>query len=602
MARLASNPDQASSLRTLIGALLIIFVLQQGQSIFIPISLAVLLSFILTPLVLMLQRRNFSRTTAVLIVAGGALILISAILLTISTQIYDLATKLPTYRSNLMAKIQDFKGGGPSVFDKLFGLFHDVIGGARKDPVATSGEEAIPVKIKEDPTGVGSIISLLALPAINVLASVSLVIALTVSILFKREDLRNRMLRLIGHGHLAFSTQAMDEAATRISRYLLLQLALNGAFGLVFGLGLALIGVPYAFIWAVLAVILRFIPYLGTWLAAAIPLMVSFALPGWTQPILVLSLTIVLGVAANNVLEPLLVSKSTGVSPIALVVAAAFWTWLWGPIGLVLSTPLSVCFAVAGRYVPGLEFLDVLLGTRPALDIQHSYYQRLLAQDEDEASELTETYLQNHPLEELCDDVLIPAMGHLRVDHQQGHIDQELAQYVIETTEEIFEVVSVGSHGPSDDSHPAATPQITVLGVGARGKADTLALSMLDDVLGEQWKVVMMPKDLTEGELQQWLERKEPVAVCIATVAPGGQARVRAQCQRLRKRFPELKIIVGYWGYSEEAERMRERFKRLGADQVVFSLKECRNEMTPFLRSASQRKVLPEATIQAEEI
>lgn len=590
MARL--RPEQTTPLRLMIGAALVIIALSMARAVLIPIALAVLLSFVLTPFQLALQRRGVGRTSAVLVVSLSAIAVLLGVLLIISFEIVDMAEELPKYQENILTKIRDIQGGNDGVFSKLSQLLGEIQ--QETQPKLPEGNKPLLVEMKQAPsTGLSSLVSFVAMPAVMMVASIGLVLALTISILFYREDLRNRILRLIGQGHLAFTTQAMDEAATKISSYLLIQLAINSCFGVIFTIGLFFIGVPYPMIWGMLAIVLRFIPYLGTWLAAAVPLLVSIAVhTGWTQPVLVLGLTIVLGVAVNNFLEPMWVSRSTGVSKVALVVAAAFWTWLWGPVGLILSTPLSVWLAVVGRYVPGLEFLDVLLGTRPALEIQHTYYQRLLAQDEIEATELAETYEQSHALENLCDDVLIPALGNLRIDYQKGHVDKESAEYVIETTEEIYDIISVeASESPS--SMTSSEP-VVIMGVAARGKIDSLALNMLDKILGQDWKVMQVPKDISEEDLKQWVEKNNPSCICLAGVAHGGQARIRSMCQRLRKRLKIKKIIVGYWGYSENAETLKERFQRHGADQVVFSLTECRNELTPLLRAASQRQELEE--------
>jgi hypothetical protein len=274
---------------------------------------------------------------------------------------------------------------------------------------------------------------------------------LVIFMLLKREDLRNRLLRLVGHGRLTVTTKAVDDAGQRISRFLLMQALINGTFGLSLAVGLFLIGVEYAFLWGFLAAILRYIPYLGTWIAAILPITLSLAMfEGWLQPLLVMALFLVIELICNNVLEPRLFGRSMGVSEVALLVVAAFWAFLWGPIGLVLSNPLTVCLVVLGKYVPQLEFFDVLLGDEPALDADVSFYQRLLARDQDEATEIVLTHVQTLGPEQVYDALLVKALCHVRRDREQDQLTDFDEEFILRATGEIVEDLSERHARPTE--------------------------------------------------------------------------------------------------------------------------------------------------------
>jgi hypothetical protein len=319
-----------------------------------------------------------------------------------------------------------------------------------------------------------------------------LVIVLVVFMLIYGEDLRDRMIRLIGHGRLLITTRAIDEASQRISRYLIMQLVINASFGLALGIGLFLIGVPYVLLWGVLAAVLRFIPFVGSWLVAAILLTFSVAVfPGWTQPLLVSALVAALELVSNQVMEPLLYGHSTGISPVALIIAAAFWTWLWGPVGLALSTPLTTCLVVLGKYVPHLEFLDILLGDEGTLDAGMGFYQRLVARDQDEAVAVVEDYLQNHPAETVYDDILVPALVLAKRDRTRGELTTDDEQFIYQVTRDILNDILPSqvtqSAGNEITTGEHAGPQVILLGCPARDEADELALHMFAQLQAKWW-------------------------------------------------------------------------------------------------------------------
>ena len=373
------------------GIVLVTATLYWAQKVLIPLALAVLLTFILNPVVTVVQRRGLGRLPSVILVACLAFVLLAGIGLGLTLQGKRLATELPQYKKNLAAKVAGIRevGHGTLLHD-LQEALKEITEGDPKESVEdpSKGTPAEPVTVQMQPASAFTF-ERVAAPAFEFLATSGFVMVLVIFMLIQREELRNRLVQLIGQGQLIHTTRAFEEAARRLSRFLLMQFAINAGFGLALGLGLFLIGVPYSLLWGILAATLRFVPYVGTWLAIGLILLFSVAVtPTWTTPLLVLGLVVVLELSTMYVVEPLLFRHSTGLSPIALLVAAAFWTWLWGPIGLVLSTPLTACLVVLGRYVPRLEFLGMLLGDKSAMDPEVTYYQRLLARDQDEATDV----------------------------------------------------------------------------------------------------------------------------------------------------------------------------------------------------------------------
>jgi predicted PurR-regulated permease PerM len=387
---------------TAILAVIIIMMLYFGREIIIPIALAILLSFVLAPLVGLLQRLRVPRGLAVVSVVVIAFALIFAMGSLLAAQLTQLAQDLPKYQSTISEKIQSFRDttAGRGTLERASGMLKDLskeldkpkdaasVLGAGTSVKAGAPLTPVPVEVRQpDPGALESLQSLIA-PLLHPLATTGIIIIFVIFILLQREDLRNRLIRLAGSHDLQRTTAALDDAASRLSRLFLIQLLLNGSFGIVIGLGLWLIGVPSAILWGILAAVLRFVPYIGAAIAAAFPLALSVAVdPTWSMLLWTLALFLVVEPVVGHVVEPMLYGHSTGLSPVAVVASATFWTALWGPIGLVLATPLTVCLVVLGRHVDRLEFLDVMFGDRPALSPPEIFYQRMLAGDPTEASE-----------------------------------------------------------------------------------------------------------------------------------------------------------------------------------------------------------------------
>ncbi|HXV79142.1 MAG TPA: AI-2E family transporter [Candidatus Binatia bacterium] len=547
---------------------LIIASLYWAQAVLIPVALAILLTFLLSPVADALERIALRRLPSVILVVVLTFSLLGGIGWIVTLQFGSLANELPKYTRNIRQKIADVRGAGKGgALEKVQKTVDEVKSEIQKGDTPTKAkDQRSPVIVQPlesftfwpVPSAIG--------PMVERFASAGLVIVLVIFMLIQREDLRNRLIRLVGYGRLTVTTRALEEAGQRISRYLLMQTIINSSFGLAVGLALYLIGVPYAILWGFLAAVLRFIPYVGPFAAAILPSALSLAVfDGWLWPIVVVGLFLALELLNNMVLEPLLYGESAGVSGVGLLVAIAFWTWLWGPVGLVLATPLTVCVVVLGKYVPGMDFIGVLISDQPAMESNISYYQRLLAMDQAEAAEIVEEHLKTHPQEQLFDGVLIPALNYARKDRELGRLTEDGEQFVFRATREILEDLNSlkpqSSLEVSDSSQPATIdekspvilPKVRILGCPAQDEADELALLMFRQLLDfTKYEVEIMSDTMLTAEVVARIGEKNPAMICIAAVPPGGLAQTRYLCKRLRARFPNLKIAVGRWGTGSE--------------------------------------------------
>jgi predicted PurR-regulated permease PerM len=589
------------SLLYVLGSLvLIIACLYWAKAVLIPVALAILFTFLLNPVVSALHSRGLPRTPAVLLVVVLAFSLVGGFGWTVTRQLAMLAYELPRYQENLKQKISDLREIGKSaVIERVLTTIKEVTGELQRatppppeiQPMGESKEEPkeepgkpVPVVV-EGPSVWWQLPSLL-----EPLATVGLVIVLVIFMLIQYVDLRSRLLRLAGYGRLTIATKALDEAGQRISRYLLMQSIINGSFGLAVGLGIFLIGVPYAILWGFLAAVLRFIPYVGPPIATILPTALSVAVfPGWVQPFLVIGLIVLLELANNMAVEPLLYGQSAGVSPAALLVAVAFWTWLWGPVGLVLATPLTVCLGVLGKYIPQMEFIGVLLSDEPVMESPANYYQRLVAQDQDEAAALVDEYLKTNTLEALYDEVLIPALNAAKQDHELGTLTEEDADFIIQATRAIVEDLGIRQPHPLTPSITPAEPSITefagtpppqILGCPAQDAADELALLMLRQLLDPtRYALEIISAEMLTAEVLSVVEQQHLGLICIAALPPGALAPTRYLCKRLRARFPDCKILVGRWGLKGESDKPQASLREAGADEVGTTLHETQNQV-----------------------
>jgi hypothetical protein len=411
--------------------------------------------------------------------------------------------------------------------------------------------------------------------------------------LFKREDLRNRLLRLAGLGRLNVMTQALDDASGRVSRYLLMQVLVNAGFGILFGAGLYLIGVPNPALWGVLAGILRIVPYVGTTIAATLPIALSLAVfDGWLKPLCVFLLVAGLELIIANFIEPWLYGTRVGISSLALLVSAVFWTVLWGPAGLILSTPLTVCLVVLGRYVPQLSFLHILLGDEPVLAAEAQIYQRLLAMDQVEAHTIVSGLLKGRPLVELYDSVLIPALSLAEQDRHKGAIDTAREEFLFLSINEM--VVEFSEYQLEERASEDAAPHLNarILCLPAHDRADEVTAAMLAQLL-EQKGFPTLSLPIAESSPDEWLALLHAGGgdiICISALPPYAFAPARAMCKQIRARFPELKVVVCVWGFSGDADKAKARFERAQPDRFSTSLAEAMEHVQQLVRPK------PEAT------
>lgn len=565
-------------------AIVVIACLYLAKMVMVPIAFAVLLAFVLNPVVMLLTRRGLPRAPAVVAVVTATMVLAGVCGWIMASQVLQFANQLPEYEGNVSRRINELRSSSRhSVLTRIEEFGQKVttaMSGATEKAVKDEAEPQ-PVRVvnQEATMQFGPIITT-ADAVFEFLASLALVIVLVIYMLINREKLRNRFLWLFGEGHMTVTTRALDDAAQGLSGFLLMQLLINGSFGLVVGCGLWLIGMPYPLLWGVLSTFLRYIPFIGPWIAMFFPLALSLAvMPGWTKPALIVAIYVGYELAANLVLEPLLYGHSMGVSPAALLVAIAFWSWLWGAAGLVLSVPLTVCLVVLGKHFPNLAFLDILLGDEAVLTPQVQLYQRLLARDQDEAFEIVREQLQKVPMGAVFDDVMIPALASARSDFESGLISENEAASIFEVMREIVE--ELGQVPGEFDKATAAEPAtghatIKILACAARDAADEVAVEMFFRLLDPRvCTAEVLSTDHLVAEIVTRVGEAHPGIVCIGSLPPGGLSHTRLICKRLRTSFPDLKIVVGRWGLRADSERSnREQLLEAGADRFAMSLQE----------------------------
>jgi predicted PurR-regulated permease PerM len=559
-----------------------------ARAVLVPIALAILLTFMVHPIVQRLTGWGLGRALSVAAVVGLLVLGLGGVGWILAVEFGSLSTQMPVYRDNLIAKIADARQlGRGGALDRVQTAATDVARELQKDTAAPARPSDAPpsVVVRSEPTGLWQLPSL-----VEALGAAGAVLALVIFMLIEREDLRNRLIRLGGYGRLATTTRALDEAAQRISRYLLTQSIINASLGVGVAIGLLLLGVPFALLWGFLTTVLRFIPYVGVWLAGL--LLVVFALaafPTWHQAVMGAGLFVVLELGCSFALEPLLYGQSAGVSQVALLCSIAFWAWLWGPIGLLLATPLTVCLVVFAKHVPGMEFVGILMADAPPIAPPAAYYQRLLAMDRPEATRIVSEYAKDHPPEGIYDDLILPALAHARRDRRHGLLPEAVERYVWATTRELVDelharrpsAAGAGAEAPPGGLVASAPSRVHVLACPVRDEADLLGLVMLQHLVDEaRWKIDLCSPQLLASEVIARVEETRPAAVCIGALpSSGGGTHTRYLCKRLRARFPDLRIIVGRWGLRDPGGPVRRHLEAAGADQVGLTLVETRGHL-----------------------
>ena len=586
-----------SAVATAILAVIIIMMLYFGREIIIPIALAILLSFVLAPLVGLLQRVRVPRGLAVVGVVIFAFAAIFAMGSLLASQLTQLAGDLPQYQSTISEKIQSFRDttAGRGTLERASGMLKDLSkeldkpkdaasalgAGAILSPKAPAPLAPVPVEVRPPEPGALESLQSLISPLLHPLATTGIIIIFVIFILLQREDLRNRLIRLAGSHDLQRTTAALDDAAGRLSRLFLIQLLLNGTFGVVIGIGLWLIGVPSAILWGILAAVLRFVPYIGAAIAAAFPLALAVAVdPSWSMLLWTLALFLVVEPIIGHFIEPMVYGHSTGLSPVAVVASATFWTALWGPIGLVLATPLTVCLVVLGRHVERLEFLDVMFGDRPALSPPEIFYQRMLAGDPTEAAEKAEEFLKERSLSSYYDEVALKGLQLAQVDAERGALNHERLTKIRDAVSEFANdlsdqddrpppkvnsttdaeatsaVESVAEDAPyenlpilsKEDLPPEWQGEHPVLCVAGRSLIDEAAAIMLGQLSTAHGLVARVEgaAALSTTNVFQ-LETAGVAIVCLVYMDSSGSAHMRYSVRRLRRKLPKATIILGCW-------------------------------------------------------
>ena len=574
--------SSSSRVTVFITTILVIAILYFAKDVLIPLALAILLSFVLVPVVQQLQRWRFGRVPATLIVTVFAFAIIGILAWALGHQLINLAQQVPQYKQNLLTKIRSVQSPLGSSLLKT----KDTVQELSDELTKGSAPDSTVQKVEVVPTPLAPLQILRAAigPVVKPLGTAVIVIVFVIFMLLYREDLRDRVIRLIGSGQLHLTTQALDDAAERVSRFILMQIVINGMMGICIAIGLLLIGVPNAILWGFLSAALRFIPYLGPWLAAVMPITLSLAFfNSWSPVLMTVLLFAVLELITNNILEPWLYGSHTGLSPVALIVAAVFWSWLWGAIGLLLSTPLTVCLVVMGKYIPQLEFLDILLGDQPVLNPGERFYQRLVAMNPEEAEEILQKQLKGSSFVEVCDTILIPTLHMAELDRSQGGLDEEREESVFQNMKEI--IGEMIEQSPDKQITKQKGNGVLVLCLPAQDQADEIAAQLFSAVLQEDGihSQFGSGQSLT-GEQVDEVDRYSPGFICISAVPPAAVLHSRYLSKRIRSRFPQIPILVGLWNAGDIAAAT-DRLKAAGVDEVVTNFEQGKVQVREMMQS-----------------
>jgi predicted PurR-regulated permease PerM len=588
-----------------------------AQEVLIPIALAVLLSFLLGPVVSRLERLRIPRTAAVLLTVVISFSVLFGIGYVVYNQLAEIKSDVGRYKSNIHDKLQTLRSPhGALAWVKSAGTEMKQALAPTSEPANStqnnSQSNPLPVRVVDSDTGssqqnpldlfrsIGGIV-------LGPIGTALIVTVFTIFMLLQREDLRDRVIRLVGTNRLTLTTQALDDAAQRVSRYLLMQSIVNGSVGVFVVCALWTIGkingisFPAVGLWGLLACLLRFIPYVGIWVAALVPLLLSLAV--YPHNSVVIETLLAYGgmeAVAGNVLEPLLYGSSTGIATLAVLVAAAFWTWLWGPVGLLLSTPLTVCLVVMGKYVPQLEFLTILLGEEPALSPPDRVYQRLLAMDHEEAADLVNDYAKKMSLQEIYDTILAPVLSLSEVDMARGRLEpaqqeslQEGIRALVDELGDQARAVEAKAHAqllvdqargdgeiqpPLPAVRPGSLPKgcvVNVVCLPAGDAADEIAATMLGQLLELRgYCVVVGSIDHLASERVESVASTNADIVCVSALPPAAITHARYLCKRLHAKLPDVEMVVGLWGTGGDLTRARERISFVKSVQIAGSFKQ----------------------------
>ena len=587
---------------------LVLLALYFARVILIPLAMALTLNFLLAPAVIKIERLRVRRVFAVLLVGVIALSVAGGVGWIVARQVIGVVNDLPNYRENIQEKLDSLHAPTTGPLSRTLASIREIGAAVSNEtqPAPAEPEELrtrrereqarleaekqpIPVTVIAPPQTTRQYLTQYARPALSELGGVAMVVIFTIYMLLKREDLRNRLLLLAGIGRMNLMTQALNEAAARISRYLVMNVLVNAGYGLIFGIGLYLLHVPNATLWGVLMAILRMVPYVGTMIGGLSTLAFTLAVFNtWWHPLWVLLLFAGLEFVIANFAEPHIYGKGTGISAFALVLMAIVWTLLWGWPGLIVSTPLTVCLIVMGRYVPQMAFLHILLGEDAELSPEAHFYERLLAMDQPEAHQIANRFLEGRNLVELYDDVVLPALVLSEQDRHKGALDAVHSNWLYQSATELVAELSdyrspnpvCGANGEAD-TMPMGVAEIAsehmspVVCVRAEDQADEIAGTMLAQLLEQcGHRTMLLSTAALTPEIMERLAEDPGTILCVSAVPPFAFAQARKLAQSLRKSLPKNPILVGLWGGDSDIDTLRERFGNARPDAIVTTLGE----------------------------
>jgi predicted PurR-regulated permease PerM len=582
-----------------------------GQPLLVPLALSILMAFALAPVVEFLRRLRLGRVPGVILAVTLAVLLISAIMGFIGTQLAWLAVSLPQYQNNIITKIQSVEGSAANngLVQGAIGMINNLSEQIAQVPALHNAEEtqskttsqitrpATPVVIQQPPADPLTLIKNIVGPILEPLADLALIIIFVIFILLQKEDLRDRFIMLAGSRDMQRTTLAIDDGAERLSRYLLLQTAVNTTFGLLVGVGLWVIGIPNPALWGLIAGMFRFVPYIGVPIAAMLPLALALAIdPGWSMMFWALAWFVVLESITGQAVEPWLYGRNMGLSALAVVVAAGFWTFVWGPVGLLLSTPLTMCLVVLGRHVDQLRFLDVMLGDAPPMAPEESFYLRMLAGNSDEATEQAEAYLQDHSLSDYFDEVAVRGLALAQLDVNRGALTEE-GRKRIATTVELFidnlamhEDPAVSGADAPRQALPSEWQNRPVLCVAGRSVLDHAAASLLAHMLEREGigARVASFEDVSPSLIQDFTCDGVRV-ICVSYLEPGSPKNARYLARRLRKRMPDLPLIAGFWSVIEDDTHYLDSFEATECDFLANNLRQAVEQVSSLMSRPAGR-------------
>jgi predicted PurR-regulated permease PerM len=596
-----NNLAQGSSIETTVAVSAVVAALYLGRAIAIPIAIAILISFSLGPAVSWIRHHGAGRLPAIAIVVAPALLALAAFAFVVTSEVGRLAQNIPSYQSNIQTKIDSLRKSlpSPNALDRGTSFLRDLGSGQSLDTAAPAhgggwrpeiapapGKEAKPIQVEIQnprPSPVDLLRSVMG-PLVEPVSDAGLVLLFVIFFLAEKETLRDRLIRLAGVRDMHRTTMAMDEAGKRVSRYLLMQTLVNTVFGAIIAIALTILGLPNGALWGGVAAALRFIPYLGVAASAVLPLALAFAVdPGWSMLFWTAGLFIALELVIGNFIEPWLYGPTTGLSAVALIVSVIFWTWLWGTIGLLLATPLTVCIAVIGRYVPQLSFLDILLGNDAPLKPEESFYQRLLAGDPIEAASQAEDFIKAKSLPEFLAEVALPALILAEHDRSRGELDPEHMRRVARGVNTVVEQLrpgnashpetagSVEANGP--DGAATETSELVVC-VAGKTDLDHAAGALLARLLTEDGcAAVALPYDRAIRLSHPELEERRVRAVCLSYLDAEAAPQARYLTRRIRRQLgADRCLIVAFWGMEQDIARLEYAKGETRADRIVTTL------------------------------